>query len=250
MHEYPWQVGMVLYNRDSVWCGASLISNQWILTAAHCVTGDSPGDIQVLLGEHDYSSNSESTMDSVRADIEEIMVHPQYNTGAKFSYDFALLKMKNAIDFDAHPHIRPICLPEDNSQDYSGLTATVTGWGTLSYGGYLSPTLQEVDVNVLSNSQCKNDYAYPSSGITDQMLCASVPAGGKDACQGDSGGPLVTSGSGDGVTAGQNYDLIGVVSWGYGCASADAPGVYSRVTAQLPWITANASPSGNSCPRT
>merc|ERR1712154_469837 len=100
-----------------------------------------------------------------------------------------------------------------------------------------------------TNSQCQNDYDYGSSQITDQMLCASVPSGGKDSCQGDSGGPLVTSGMGDGVTAGQNYELIGVVSWGYGCAEATAPGVYARVTAQKPWIMDTAKPFGTTCPR-
>ena len=87
--------------------------------------------------------------------------------------------------------------------------------------------LREVDVEVISNSQCKNAYG---SSISARMLCAITAGGkgGKDACQGDSGGPLVSSGTGDGVTAGQNYDLVGVVSWGAGCADKDYPGVYAR----------------------
>merc|ERR1712154_709847 len=102
-----------------------------------------------------------------------------------------------------------------------------------------------------TNSQCQNDYDYGSSQITDQMLCASVPSGGKDSCQGDSGGPLVTAGDGDGVTAGQNYELIGVVSWGQGCAWEGFPGVYGRVTHLLSWITSKADVSpALTCPRT
>jgi len=247
VNEYPWQVGLVDKGKTSVWCGASVISNQWILTAAHCTDGVKANKMQVLLGEHDYSTTSETTM--VRMDISEKIEHGSYDKQTT-DYDLSLLKMKSAINFEDYPHIRPICLPSDTSEDYAGFTATVTGWGTLSSGGSTSDQLREVDVNVLTNNECVDDYKYGSSQITDRMLCANVAGGGKDACQGDSGGPLVTSGSGDGVTAGQNYELIGVVSWGIGCAHKKYPGVYARVTDQLSWITSNAAVSGNTCPRT
>ena len=84
-------------------------------------------------------------------------------------------------------------------------------------------------IKVLTNAACTNSQtSYNSGDITARMMCAGVSGGGKDACQGDSGGPLVSSGTGDGVTPGSNYELVGVVSWGYGCAAANAPGVYSR----------------------
>merc|ERR1712013_569929 len=238
VNEYPWQVGIVDKGYTDVWCGASLISDRWILTAAHCTRGEKAGNIQALLGEHDYSSNKETEM--IRVGIADIINHPDYHHQTT-DIDFSLLKMKKTIDFSKYSHIRPICLPADASQDYTDFTATVSGWGTLSSGGSSSKKLREVDVKVLSNSDCKNSYSYPSSWITSQMLCANVDGGGKDACQGDSGGPLVTAGTGSGVTAGQNYELIGVVSWGSGCASASYPGVYSRVTKQLDWITATTS---------
>jgi len=246
VNEYPWQVGIVNKGHTQVWCGASLISDKWILTAAHCTRTKSAGNIQALLGEHDYSSNKETSM--VRVGIAEIINHPDYHHQTT-NIDFSLLKMKKTIDFSKYSHIRPICLPTDTSKDYTDFTATVSGWGTLSSGGSSSKKLREVDVKVLSNSDCKNKYSYPSSWITSQMLCANVDGGGKDACQGDSGGPLVTAGSGNGVTAGQNYELIGVVSWGSGCASASYPGVYSRVTMQLDWITATTGAGWNTCPR-
>merc|ERR1712013_352624 len=107
--------------------------------------------------------------------------------------------------------------------------------------------LSVVSVKVMSNTECMSMYSYhPLAWISDQMLCAMVAGGGQDACQGDSGGPLVTSGDGDG----QNYELIGVVSWGDGCAGASSPGVYSRVAAQIAWITETTADSWNSCPRT
>merc|ERR1712179_244076 len=102
--------------------------------------------------------------------------------------------------------------------------------------------LLEVDVQVISNSECNAAYG----GITDNMLCAADASGngGSDACQGDSGGPLVSCGADGncGTTPGMNYELIGVVSFGIGCAQADFPGVYARTTAALDWIYTNAMP--------
>jgi len=241
--EYPWQVGMVSTGYNRVWCGGSVISDQWILTAAHCVTGDSPSDIEVLLGEHDYKDNSETN--AIRAKITEIISHPNYN-GNTYDMDFALLKLKKKIDFSANSHIRPICLPDNVNELYTNAEAIVTGWGTTSSGGSLSSTLQEVMVKVTSNSDCDKDYGG-SGMITSNMICAK--RSGKDSCQGDSGGPLVSSNGGDGVTAGQNYEQVGVVSWGYGCAHPSYPGVYARTTTQLDWIKSKTGSSWSTCPR-
>ena len=117
-----------------------------------------------------------------RMNVKEIVNHPDYNSGTT-NNDFALLKLKTAVDYCAHSHIRPICLPTDTSDNYGGVEAIVTGWGTTSSGGSLSPSMLEVTVSVLTNSQCKNDYSYGSSMITGKMLCANVDGGGKDACQ-------------------------------------------------------------------
>ena len=122
----------------------------------------------------------------VRMSISQIKNHPDYNH-AMTNYDFSLLKMKKTVDFTKYPHIRPICLPVDANNNYNDFVATVTGWGTLSSGGSTSNKLREVDVKVLTNTECKKDYKYPSNSITGQMLCANVNGGGKDACQGDSG---------------------------------------------------------------
>jgi len=245
VNEYPWQAGLVSKGGSYVWCGGSLVNSRWVLTAAHCTVGDSPSSIQVLLGEHDYNIDHEA--DHIRADVSSIKNHPDYNSNT-LDNDFSMLKLSVAVNFGSHPHIRPICLPTTDTSTYAGDTATVTGWGTTSSGGSLSSTLREVDVTVMSNSNCKNDYGYWSSDITSQMLCANVVGGGKDSCQGDSGGPLVTASGGNGVVAGQNYVQIGVVSWGIGCADANYPGVYARVTSQLSWIQENMDKAGSTCP--
>ena len=130
-------------------------------------------------------------------------------------------------------NIRPLCLPVDANKDYAGATATVTGWGTLEFFGSSPEKLQEVNVTVLSNSDCRTSTAYDAEDILDNMLCAGdTQAGGKDSCQGDSGGPLITT-EGSGTVSGENYEVIGVVSFGIGCGLAFAPGVYARYVISL-----------------
>jgi len=232
---------MVWAGSFSVFCGATVISDEWILTAAHCVDGTDPSSINVLLAEHDYWDSDFP----VRMEISEIISHENYDSST-VDYDFALLRMANKIDWAANPNIRPACLPEYTAggtpPDYDQWMSTVTGWGTTSSGGSTSNVLLEVDVQVISNSECNAAYG----GITDNMLCAADASGdgGSDACQGDSGGPLVSCGADGncGTTPGQNYELIGVVSFGIGCAQADFPGVYARTTAAMDWIYTNAMP--------
>jgi len=144
-----------------------------------------------------------------------------------------------ASDLTFGDHIQPACLPEA-SYDPVGEKCFVSGWGTLYSGAFSLPeTLQWVDVPIITNSDC--DAAYTTYDITDSMICAAYPEGGKDACQGDSGGPLVCEVDGDAI-------ITGVVSWGIGCADADHPGVYGRVTEVLSWIESNMG-SGGSAPQ-
>jgi len=239
--EYPWQVGLVAVGGNKVYCGGALISDQWVLTAAHCMGSNS---FQILLGEHDYTTTSETNR--IRSDVASVVNHPSYNSN-NYNFDFSLVKLSSPIDFSQNSHIRPICLPDDDSKTYAGVDAIVTGWGAIASGGSVSSLLREVTVQVMSNAACKNT-AYASSQIKNQMLCAGVNGGGKDSCQGDSGGPLVTSENGDGVTPGQNYEHIGVVSWGAGCALSNYPGVYARTTKQLDWIKSTTG-TLNTCPR-
>merc|ERR1711962_1114067 len=209
VNEYPWQVGMIWKGGTTPWCGGSVISDLWVLSAAHCTKGRRPGQLQVLLGEHDYLTDSDST--TIRMDISKIINHPKYNADIT-NYDFSLLKLSSKIDL-------------------------------------ASNTLQEVSVKVMTNSECSTMYSGYT--ITDNMMCASAEDGngGKDSCQGDSGGPLVTKEPGSsGEVAGQNYEQIGVVSWGVGCALKDYPGVYARVTKEITWIK-KMTGSLNTCPR-
>ena len=192
VNEYPWQVA--LYNTPQLSypaCGGSLISDLWILSAAHCIGDTVPGDWTARLGEHDLSTTEES--DHVDAVIILIMQHPQYDPDYNGflhtpNFDFALFKMGKAINFLAHPNIRPICLPNFDERSYENSVATVTGWGATDYDDKEYPSsLMEVNVTVLSNDACKKVFGYSKDQISEQMLCANVDGGGKDACSGDSG---------------------------------------------------------------
>jgi len=224
VNEYPWQVGLVFPSSKVPWCGGSIISDRHIMTAAHCTAGKSISSISVLLGEHD-------TTDSV-ADIRTISAitdHPSYNASNSWAYDFSILTLSTPITFNRV--MAPVCLPAVSSL-YTGEVATVTGWGTTSFGGSLSGKLQEVDVTVTSNAQCNTAYSAFGLGIEDYHICAADP--GESACQGDSGGPISHTENGRSA-------MIGVVSWGAGCAEPGYPGVYARVTEVKDWIKRTAS---------
>merc|ERR1712218_453937 len=216
-HEYPWQVGLVSRNGRSPWCGGTLISSTHVLTAAHCTQSDA-SSIRVILGEHNIADS-----DFNRVDVAEIINHPNYNPQTTDN-DYAILRLANPVTFTNE--VSPACLPADLSNTFAGVLATVTGWGTLSSGGSQPTVLQEVDVTVTTNTECNNAYG----SITANMVCAADS--GKDSCQGDSGGPMIAPENG-------RQALIGVVSWGRGCAFEGFPGVYARVTEKMDWILAN-----------
>ena len=120
-----------------------------------------------------------------RMTISHIEDHPN-NDSSILNYDFSLLKIKETVDFMTLRHIRPICLPREAINDYKNFVATVTGWGRLisSSSTSGSSVLMELDVRVLSNSDCQMKYSFD---ISSQMLCAGVDEDGKGSCHGDSG---------------------------------------------------------------
>ncbi|XP_068231254.1 transmembrane protease serine 9-like [Palaemon carinicauda] len=236
VHEYPWQVALTTSSRP--FCGGSIISNQWILTAAHCVIGKRPADFTVIIGEHNWNTATETSA-TERRQLSNIIVHPRYSS-TTLDNDIALLKLSTPINFPTSNKIAPVCLP-DPGNAYADINAIITGWGTTSSGGRQPYELYEVTVPTMTNTKCEQLYV---GDITGNMICAGLDKGGKDSCQGDSGGPMVTTGN-----VAQTFMVqIGVVSWGYGCAVAGKPGVYARVNNYLSWISANIAGS-ETCPR-
>jgi len=254
-YKYPWMAKIIVYNNSQDLpgnCGGSLISNKWVLSAAHCFRGVSNiSTIKVFLRAHNLGSFTYS-IDYNNTEVywvEEVLLHPDYEDNQKI--DLALLKLNKTVDFARFKDIRPICLPPRKSTKmFAGEDAIAAGWGRNDSNqqiGELSSILLEKDVKVVTNDQCLDKR------LTKWNICTTYGV-----CKGDSGGPLITSGSGDGVTPGQNYELIGVAMavemtevgnpacYGEERSPSD---LYVRVTLHLDWIYDNAIDGFKTCPR-
>ncbi|MDT8286447.1 MAG: serine protease [Elusimicrobiales bacterium] len=211
--EFPFIVSL-RSSWGSHFCGGSLIKKGWVLTAAHCVEGGYLKGISI--GLH----NQYDTEGVEKFTAEKVITHPGWNSNT-MENDFALVKLSGDSSFE------PIKL---NSREIGGSVNFVTaGWGTTSESGSLAKNLMKVTVPFIDQATC--EAAYPGN-VTGTMICAGYKEGGKDSCQGDSGGPLM-------MGYGSSRVLVGVVSWGYGCARPNQPGVYAKVNSAFDWIESN-----------
>ncbi|XP_074087702.1 ovochymase-2 [Macrotis lagotis] len=234
---YPWQVS--LKRREKHFCGGTIISAQWVITAAHCIMHkDMKTFLNVTAGEHDMNliEQGEQTLS-----VDTIIRHPYFTLRKPMNYDIALLKMKGTFKFGQF--VGPICLPKQGETFEPGFICTTAGWGRLEENGRLPQVLHQVDLPILTKRKCAAmllTLKRPIKGNT--LLCAGFPDGGKDACQGDSGGSLMCRNKHGAWT------LAGVTSWGMGCARSwrhncqkiasyrGTPGVFTDLTKVLPWI--------------
>ncbi|KAM8877829.1 uncharacterized protein ACB058_003518 [Synchiropus picturatus] len=223
---WPWQASLQRFGNHV--CGGSLINNQWVMSAAHCFSRLVTSGWQVSLGRQNLQG---SNPHEVTKSVAQILVHPNYNS-VTTDNDIALVRLSSPVTFT--DYIRPVCLADSNSVFNSATASWVTGWGTVDEGEPLPfpQTLQEVEVPVIGNRQCNCLNGVGS--VTENMMCAGFLSGGKDSCQGDSGGPMV-------IKHGPVWLQVAIVSWGFGCARPNLPGVYARVSGYQSWINSHIS---------
>jgi secreted trypsin-like serine protease len=222
---FPWQVSLaVSWIADPVaghFCGGTIYDENWIVTAAHCVEGLTPDKLQVIPGTNKLDQRAK------RYNVDQIVQNKQYNA-TTMDNDIALIKLFAPIRFDKLT--RPLKLAvSGDEQAIFARPVTVSGWGATTEGERPVRTLQYVDLPYVPRETCNHITSYDNR-ITENMICAGKAVGGVDSCQGDSGGPLV------GTRKARDQRLVGIVSWGEGCAQPAKYGVYTRVSKYVDWV--------------
>ncbi|XP_046997816.1 serine protease snake-like isoform X1 [Schistocerca americana] len=240
--EFP-HMAAIGYQNDGTlaWnCGGSLISEYYVLTAAHCTHSGKGPPVIVRLGELNLKRDDDGAH-PVDYRIVDIVRHPEYKPPSKYN-DIALLRLSDRVHFNKF--LRPACL---YTHDTFSVNKTVaTGWGRIDYAEKPSETLLKVVLDIIDNKVCNNLWqsgvkiSSLPRGIAPSMMCAGVLSGGKDTCQGDSGGPIQISSNRNHCV----YYVIGVTSFGKYCAGKNSPGVYTRVSYFVPWIESIVWPDG------
>ena len=216
--DYPYQVS--IHDQQKLLCGGSIISQNWVLTAAHCVSSLGAWELKIRLGSTFYNKGGTEIRQGL-----QVIRHPKYNSKT-LDYDVALIKLPQKIP--TSQTIKPVTLASYSSSVNAREKVVVTGWGYVTENGPMSTSLKKLTLPVVDQKECKQIYSNANITITDNMICTSS-LNAEDACKGDSGGPLV-----------YNKVQIGIVSWSLGkCTDPRFPGVYTRVSAVRQWIKEN-----------
>nr|XP_039250166.1 uncharacterized protein LOC120327876 [Styela clava] len=223
--KWPWMASLLLKERDHN-CGATLISDRFVITAAHCFDEHKPQSFTVLLGANSIKNHGkEASKHAVKRGI----IHRSYNKQADIpDWDLALVELDPPAHFSTY--VSPICLPQGDMEFPPGTQCFIAGFGHISEGRGSQNMLNDAKTPIISNSECDTDM-YRGS-ITERMLCSGFPTkGGVGICHGDSGGPLMCQHQNKG-----SWYQVGVISWSIGCANKGKPDVFTKLLSHVEWI--------------
>ncbi|XP_023239136.1 trypsin-1-like [Centruroides sculpturatus] len=221
LYSWPWIGGLFKKTKEdeALICSVNIISPDYLLTAAHCLHGQTDNKLFVRLGSSNVKNGNPY-------EVTDIKIHENFNTET-FENDIALLRVNSSLEYV------PICLPHPrfSNSNLENRTGVILGWGVTGYGKNSSERLREVQIPLMTNQKCRQMYQSRRINITDMMMCGGEE--GKDACTGDGGGPLMME------KKGGKWFMMGLVSFGIGCGERNYPGVYTRVSKYLHWIKEN-----------
>ncbi|XP_048097844.1 acrosin [Alosa alosa] len=223
---WPWQVSIQRGFRH--FCGGSILSAQWVITAAHCFDSNLiRSDLQVMAGERFLLRRGKYAQ---HRNIKQMIIHKNYSTATKFGNDVALLQLSTPLQFT--DYVQPVCTIKNETEERTLKFSAcfISGWGSTRNEGPGVFRLREAEVDLIPRETC-NQLDWYNGFISENMICAGFEEGNVDSCQGDSGGPLQCYSEEQ-----ERFYLVGVTSFGDECALAMRPGVYARTSKYTNWM--------------